>query len=70
MSHTNHPKNNDAALAAFMGRKAETDDLLERIQSASDDHFGTEPDAVNWGDAGSLGFVVERLKEIAEFLRV
>jgi hypothetical protein len=70
MSSTRTPTNNDAALAAFMGRKIEIDALLERIQSASDDHFGTEPEAVNWGDAGSLGFVAERLKEIAEFLRV
>ena len=64
------PKTNDAALAAFMEGKAEIDTLLARIAASSDDHFGTSPDRVTWGDAGSLGFVTERLKEITEFLGV
>ena len=70
MSSTRAPKNNDAALASFIAGKAEIDALLARIQDASADHFGTEPEAVTWGHVGSLGFVTERLKEIAEFLRV
>ncbi|MGE0417715.1 MAG: hypothetical protein AB7O80_12980 [Acetobacteraceae bacterium] len=63
-------RNNDAALAAFMTAKAEIDALLARIQEASGNHFGAMPDRVTWGDAGSLGFVTERLQAIAEFLRV
>jgi hypothetical protein len=70
MSSTRTPRNNDAALASFIAGKAEIDALLARIQTASADHFGAEPEAVTWGHAGSLGFVTERLKEIAEFLRV
>ena len=64
------PKTNEAALAAFMAGKAEIDPLLARIAASSDDHFGTSPDRVTWGDAGSLGFIIERLKEITEFLGV
>ena len=67
---TTTPKSNDAALAAFMEGKAEIDTLLARIAAASDDHFGMNPERVTWGDAGSLGFVTERLKEITEFLGV
>ncbi len=67
---TTTPKYNEAALAAFMAGKAEIDTLLARIAAASDDHFGTNPERVTWGDAGSLGFITERLKEITEFLRV
>jgi len=67
---TNPPKSNEAALAAFMAGKTEIDALLARITAASDDHFGTSPERVTWGDAGSLGFVAERLKEITEFLGV
>ena len=48
---------------------AEIDALLARITAASADHFGATPGRVTWGDAGSLGFVTERLKEITEFLR-
>jgi hypothetical protein len=67
---TSTTKTNDAALAAFMRSKAEVDALLARITAASADHFGATPDRVTWGDAGSLGFVTERLKEITEFLGV
>jgi hypothetical protein len=67
---TTTPKTNEAALAAFMAGKTEIDTLLARIAAASDDHFGTNPERVTWGDAGSLGFVTERLKEITEFLGV
>ncbi len=67
---TDTTKTNDAALAAFMAGKAKIDALLARIAAASDDHFRTQPDQVTWADAGSLGFVTERLKEITEFLGV
>ena len=67
---TTTPKSNDAALAAFMAGKAEIDTLLARIAAASDDHFGTNPERATWGDAGNLGFITERLKEITEFLGV
>jgi len=67
---TTTPKSNEAALAAFMAGKAEIDALLGRIAAASEDHFGTNPERVTWGDAGSFGFVTARLKEITEFLGV
>ena len=67
---TTPPKSNDAALAAFMAGKTEIDALLARIAAASNDHFGMNPERVTWGDAGSLGFVTERLKEITEVLGV
>ena len=38
------PKTNDAALAAFIARKAEIDAALDRIRNASDDHFFASPD--------------------------
>ena len=37
------PKTNDAALAAFIARKAEIDAALDRIRAASDDHFSPAP---------------------------
>ena len=63
-------KTNEAALTAFLTGKAEIDALLARIAAASADHFGAQPDRVTWGDAGSLGFVTERLKAITEFLGI
>lgn len=56
------------ALAAFVARKAEIDALLDRLAAKSADHFGADPDAVNWADTGSLDHAAEKLRELAEFL--
>ena len=61
-------KNQEAALAAFIGKKAEIDEMLARMQALSDDHFGFDPDAVNWGAIGSLDHVASDLREITDFL--
>ena len=69
MSKRSEPSN-EQALATFIARKSEIDDLLARIQGASADHFKANPDEVHWGHAGSLGHVAEKLREIAEFMSV
>ncbi len=51
------------ALAAFMARKAEIDELLARLADLSGEHFGVGPDDVTWADVGSLGCVAGRLRE-------
>ena len=42
-------RNREAAIKAFMGKKAEIDDMLARLQSLSDEHFNCQPDEINWG---------------------
>ncbi|SHF40208.1 hypothetical protein SAMN05444279_1373 [Ruegeria intermedia] len=59
--------NRDAALGAFVSRKAEIDEMLARLQALSDDHFNVSPDEVNWGHVGSLGHIAERLRDICAF---
>jgi len=61
-------RNQQQALAAFVGRKAEIDALLARLAAASADHFGCDPDEVTWADEGSLSHVEQQLREIAAFL--
>ena len=66
----NAPKrrvDNSDALAEFIARKAEIDEMLARLQALSDDHFDTHPDELNWADVGSLGHVRDRLREIVDF---
>ncbi len=60
------PKTNDAALAAFIARKAEIDAALDRIRAASDDHFFASPEDVNWGHVGTLDYYRARLREITD----
>ncbi len=61
-------RNQKAALAAFIGKKAEIDEMLARLQALSDDHFGFDPEAVNWGSVGSISHVASDLREITDFL--
>ena len=60
--------NQEAALAAFIGKKAEIDEMLARLQALSDDHFNFDPEAVNWGSVGSISSVASDLRQITDFL--
>ena len=54
------------ATEAFIARKAEIDEMLQRLRSHSDDHFGYAPDEINWGHVGSLVHYAELLKRITD----
>ena len=60
--------NQEAALAAFIGKKAEIDEMLTRLQALSDDHFNFDPAAVNWGSVGSISSVASDLRQVTDFL--
>ena len=59
-------RNREAALAAFIGKKAEIDGMLARLQALSDDHFNAHPDEVNWGHVGTLEHYASLLKRITD----
>ena len=59
-------QNREAALHAFIGKKAEIDEMLARLQALSDDHFDTHPDEVSWGDVGTLEHHAGLLKRITD----
>lgn len=60
------PTTNDAALAAFVARKAEIDTALDRIRAASEDHFFARPDEVHWGHVTALADHAALLKRITD----
>jgi len=60
------PKTNDAALAAFIARKAEIDAAIDRIRAASEDHFFASPEDVNWGHVTALTDHAVLLKRITD----
>lgn len=43
------------ALDAYLPRAAAIHAKLVQLQQLADDHFGHEPDAINWGHVGDLG---------------
>ena len=59
-------RNHDAALAAFVGRKAEIDTMLARLAALSDDHFNASPDDVTWGHVGTLEHYASLLRQITD----
>ena len=59
-------RNREAAINAFMGEKAEIDDMLARLQSLSDEHFNCQPDEINWGHVGTLEHYASLLKRITD----
>ena len=59
-------RNRSNALAAFIGKKAEIDEMLARLQTLSDDHFNAHPDEINWGHVGTLNHYRAKLREISD----
>ena len=57
---------NIKATEAFIARKAEIDEMLQRLRILSDDHFCCAPDEINWGHVGSLVHYAELLKRITD----
>jgi hypothetical protein len=55
-----------SALDAFIAGKARIDGMLDRLKTLSDDHFGIEPDAIDWGHVGMLSHYAELLKRITD----
>jgi hypothetical protein len=54
------------ALDAFIEHKARIDEMLERLQAASADHFEANPDDIRWGDAGFLADIASDLQHITD----
>jgi hypothetical protein len=62
---TDH-RTKEAALEAFIERKAEFDRLIERLAEASEEHFDFPADEINWGHVGTLSDWVKDLRRIAD----
>ena len=59
-------RNKEAALAAFIAKKAEIDERLARLAQLSDDHFDCHPDEVGWAMVGTLEYYNGLLKRITD----
>jgi hypothetical protein len=61
-------KNNERALHTFIGETSAARQTLTDLLTHIDDHCGTAPEDINWGDVGSLTHVNELLRGITDFL--
>jgi hypothetical protein len=66
INHPTEPTMNvkQTALDAYLARTAAIRAKLERLQQLADDHFGHDPDAIDWGHVGDLGRVEAGLGEL------
>ena len=60
------PQEKRTALDAFIEHKTRIDAMLERLQTASADHFETNPEEIRWGDAGFLADIASDLEHITD----
>lgn len=58
--------NQETALSAFIGQKAEIDEMLARLQSLSDEHFDCHPGEVGWAMVGTLEHYAGLLRRITD----
>lgn len=56
----------DEELDAFIARKSEIDAMLRRLAGLSADHFGVEPDDVDWGHVGTLAHYAQLLRQVGD----
>jgi hypothetical protein len=54
------------ALDAFVAKKIEIDEMLERLAALSADHFNVHPDEVHWGHVGTLQSYADLLRRISD----
>ena len=59
-------RNQTAAVSAFLGKKAEIDEMIARLANLSADHFNSQPHQINWGDVGTLEHYASLLKHITD----
>ena len=59
-------RNREAALAAFIAKKAEIDAMLARLQALSDEHFDCHPEEVGWATVGTLDHYAGLLRQITD----
>jgi hypothetical protein len=60
------PKDNSAAIAAFIAQKTKIDTILARLAALSAEHFNCSPDAITWGDVGTLSSYLGWLRQVSD----
>jgi hypothetical protein len=65
-TRSRHERNHCEALDAFIARKLQIDAMLQRLTDLSADHFGVDPENVDWGHVGSLDHYVGLLRQIGD----
>jgi hypothetical protein len=60
--------NNTKQVEAFISKVCQIDSILERLKSAADDHFDTDPEKINWTDVAEISRVAEALQQVSDMV--
>ena len=63
---TRTARNQERSLEAFLAEKARFDATVAELQRMSADHFGADPEAVLWGETGTLRHWNGLLAQVAD----
>ena len=55
-------------LSAFLSAITDADNALGKIRAHLNNHLGTNPYDLHWGDVGTAQEIAAKLKEILEFI--
>ena len=55
-------------LSAFLSAITDADNALDEIKAHLNNHLGTNPDDLHWGNVGTAQEIAARLNEILEFI--
>ncbi len=59
-------KQKETAIDAYIGKAGNIQAMLERLTEAAGDHFGDDPDNINWSHVGSVDHIEEKLKYLCD----
>lgn len=62
--------NNEKALNAFIGKRAQVEAQLKALLTYVEDHCDTLPEDINYAHCGDMDYTSSKLAEICEFLNV
>ena len=54
------------AQTAFVQSLTECKVLLDALRERLDNHLGTHPESVNWGDVGDANYIQEQLRRLVD----
>jgi len=63
---TRRSTDNTKAIDAFIKANSQINEMLERLKSLSDDHFGACPGEINWGYVGTLDYYADILRRLTD----
>lgn len=61
-------KKKEQLVDTFINTSMRIQDLMEKLEAKIDDHYGFEPEEINYNHLGNVQEIEKKLKELVEFI--